>query len=110
MPSVTTATGQSMGAMLSLAMNTAHPGFFTASYYYCVIKVSRSRKGNREADEEVSVRCGFESWQWRRDYAARLERAAPRGWKWAGSGAARNPSLPARAEGEKRLRSATRKP
>jgi hypothetical protein len=44
------------------------------------------------------------------DYAARGERGDPRGRKSGAGLSLRNPSFPARAEGEKRLRSATRNP
>src|ERR1700729_1132772 len=50
----------------------------------------------------------FSALRWKSDYAARDELGDPRGRKSdAGLGAA-NPRWPARAEGEKRFRSATR--
>src|ERR1700677_1382140 len=49
--------------------------------------------------------------QWKSDYAARDERGDdPRGRKSGAGLGATNPRWPARAEGEKRFRSATRNP
>ena len=44
------------------------------------------------------------------DYAVRDGRGEPRGRKSGGGSGADNPTWPARIEGEKRLRSATRNP
>ena len=49
-------------------------------------------------------------WQSNSDYAARGECGDPRGRKSGAGLRLTNPSFPARAEGEKRLRSATRNP
>ena|SRR5215831_5556331 len=49
-------------------------------------------------------------WQSNGDYAARGEPGDPRGRKSGAGPGATNPRWPARAEGEKRLRSATRNP
>jgi len=48
--------------------------------------------------------------RWTRDYAAPRAPGEPRGRKWRGRPATGKSTWPARAEGEKRLRSATRNP
>ena len=78
--------------------------------YYCVINEEHNRKGNRGAGREGSERYECGVWPVNEDYAAQPVRGEPRGSKPAGIRGARSCSLAARAEGEKRLRSATRKP
>jgi hypothetical protein len=79
-------------------------------YYYCVINVGRNRRDSRGAAEAGLERSGCEAWRWTADYAVRRARGEPRGWNWGGIRAARSSSRPARAEGEKRVRSITRNP
>ena len=72
-------------------------------------------KVSRKTDSERVARAGsgqFSSAAWRSnsDYAARGERDDPRGRKSGGGSGADNPTWPMRAEGEKRVRSATRNP
>jgi hypothetical protein len=49
-----------------------------------------------------------EGWRWTRGYAAPRAPGEPRGRKWRGRSATGKSTWPVRAEGEKRLRSATR--
>src|SRR3954469_1593463 len=69
-----------------------------------------SSKGSNGVGRLKGARALCAEWQSKLDYAARPVRDAPRGWKSGGSCGARSCNLPARAEGEKRLRSATKKP
>src|SRR5437764_9168948 len=64
--------------------------------------------GNEEVGPGGSARARYEESQWKWDYAALPGRGEPRGLKWSGRFGAHSCNLPARAEGEKRLRSATR--
>ena len=71
--------------------------------------------GCRRKDSEATARAvgGREQsvrWRWTMDYASRGERGDPRGRKSGGGSGADSPTWPARAEGEKRFRSATRNP
>jgi hypothetical protein len=75
------------------------------------IMSSAIHKKDTEEVARVAVEQGsFSRLQWNSDYAARGERGDPRGRKSGAGPGATNPRWPARAEGEKRLRSATRNP
>jgi hypothetical protein len=80
------------------------------AYYYCVINVELHKKGNWKVVEEGPGRRIVGAWQSTRDYAVRGERGDPRGRNWDGILGMDSPSRPARAEGEKRFRSAIRNP
>jgi len=67
----------------------------------------------KDNERVVEADIGQESslaWRWTSDYAARDGRGDPRGRKSETGLGATNPRWPARAEGEKRFRSATRNP
>ncbi len=83
---------------------------FTAEYYYCVINAMRRKKDSEEAAESGSRQSVCVGWRWSVDYAVRTREGRPRGRKSCGSAGADNSSWPVRAEGEKRLLSATRNP
>ena len=68
------------------------------------------KKDNWRVVEEEPERWFVGAWQSTRDYVARGEPGDPRGRNWGGILGMDSPSRPARAEGEKRFRSATRKP
>src|SRR5687768_2729503 len=76
-------------------------------------RIIRSAIHRRDIEEAGSAAVG-QGWpsasQSNSDYAARGERGDPRGRNSGAVLQLTNASFPARAEGEKRLRSATRKP
>jgi hypothetical protein len=80
------------------------------SYYYCVIKRECHKKGNLRVGGAELERWFDGVWQSTRDYAAPSVPGEPRGRSWGGILEAGRSTSPARAEGEKRLRSATRNP
>jgi len=84
--------------------------FLVSFYYYCVISVGLHKKDNWRVVEEEPGRWFVGAWLSTRDYVARGEPGDPRGRNWDGILGMDSPSRPARAEGEKRLRSATRNP
>ncbi len=67
------------------------------------------KRGSEAIDAVTGVRERSEALQSSTDYVARDVLGDPRGRK-SGAGMAANPRWPARAEGEKRFRSATRNP
>src|SRR5947209_7153480 len=68
------------------------------------------RTGNEVVAASVDARSLCGEWRSSSDYAVRGERGEPRGRKFGGGSGADSPTWPARAEGEKRFRSATRNP
>src|SRR5712691_1131682 len=80
------------------------------NYYYCVISGELHKKDNWRVVEAEPGRWFVGAWQSTRDYAARGEPGDPRGRNRVGISGMDSPSRPARAEGEKRFRSATRNP
>ncbi len=79
-------------------------------YYYCVTNEAVHRTDNEEAAESGSGRCECEAWQSSRGYVVRAGSGVPRGLKCLGSLGTDSPTCSTNAEGEKRLRSATRNP
>lgn len=71
---------------------------------------SRRRRGSEIAAQEVGGRGQSATWRSSADYAVRDGRGDPRGRKSGGGSGADSPTWPARAEGEKRFRSAIRNP
>ena len=86
------------------------PNFAIGHYYYCVISVEPHKKDNWKVVGEEPGRWFVGAWQSTKGYAARGEPGDPRGRNWGGISGMDSPSRPARAEGEKRFRSATRNP
>ena len=82
----------------------------SAHYYYCVTNEAIHRTDNEEAAESGSGRCECEAWQSSRGYVVRAGSGVPRGLKCLGSLGTDSPTCSTNAEGEKRLRSATRNP
>jgi hypothetical protein len=86
----------------------------------CVVDADMTPRINqvlwsRRRGIEATVRAGggrwlVARWQSSADYAVRDEPGDPRGRKFGGDSGADNPTWPARTEGEKRFRSATRNP
>ena len=76
-------------------------------YYYCVIDVGHNKAGSTEAALPALWRPGCAEWQSNAGYGVVL---APRGFQSGGTSGRASWSCPARDEGEKRLRSAIRKP
>jgi hypothetical protein len=70
----------------------------------------RRRKDSEATARAVGGRGQCVRWRWTMDYASRGERGDPRGRKSGGGSGADSPTWPARAEGEKRFRSAIRNP
>src|SRR5580700_6315782 len=68
------------------------------------------RMGSEAVAEATGARSRCGAWRRSGDYVARDERGDPRGRKSGGSSGADSPTWPARAEGEKRFRSAIRNP
>ena len=68
------------------------------------------RKDSEGVAREGAEQSSFLALRWSSGYAARGERGDPRGRKPGGGCGVDNPTWPARAEGEKRFRSATRNP
>ena len=84
--------------------------FFSCLLVLLCYKKERHKKDNlRVAEAEPWQGCA-EGWRWTKDYAAPRALGEPRGRNWRGRSATGKSTLPARAEGEKRLRSATRNP
>ena len=83
------------------------------NYYYCVINITSVFRNKTDSCGTVgrdTLRFEFVVWRWSVGYDAQRVRGEPRGWNSDGSFAVRSSSRSARAEGEKRLLSATRKP
>src|SRR6266481_2409017 len=74
------------------------------------ISVEPHKKDNWKVVGEEPVRWFVGAWQSTRGYAARGEPGDPRGRNRGGISGMDSPSRPARTEGEKRFRSATRNP
>jgi hypothetical protein len=85
----------------------SHLAHLPVPEYYCVIDEGHNITGNTEADRPALGRPGFAGWQSNAGYDVAL---APRGFQSGGTSGRASWSCPARAEGEKRLRSAIRKP
>src|SRR5215210_1496086 len=91
-------------------IHARHPALFRPTSMRTII-LSAIHRRDTEADARAAVGQGWLSmWQSNSDHAARGERGDPRGPKSGVGLRLTNPSFPARAEGEKRLRSATRNP
>ena len=88
-----------------------HPA---SSKWMSMPRISRSpcirRRDSEAAARAVGGRGNPQAWRSSADYAVRDERGDPRGRKSGGGSGADSPTWPARAEGEKRFRSATRNP
>jgi len=75
-----------------------------------VIPAGLHSRGSEGVAPAVAGQGSFSTSQSNSDYAARGERGDPRGRKSGSGPGAANPRWPARAQGEKRFRSATRNP
>jgi len=68
------------------------------------------KRGSEAVAATIAEPRRYVASRWSADYAAPPGRVDPRGRKSGAGSGAENPRLPARAEGEKRFRSATRNP
>jgi hypothetical protein len=79
-------------------------------YYYCVIKRGLHKKDSWTTAAGERERWFVARWRSTEDYAAGGVPGEPRGRNCGGTSGMGKTNRPARAEGEKRLRSATRNP
>ena len=86
------------------------PVWLTAILTRKIIPNAIHRTDIEEVAQATVGQGSFSESRWNSDYAARDERGEPRGRKSDAGPGATSPVLPARAEGEKRFRSATRNP
>src|SRR5580658_6657706 len=75
-----------------------------------IIRSAIRKTGTEAVAAAVDAPERYAASRWSVDYAALGVRGEPRGRKSGAGPGATNPSWPARAEGEKRFRSATRNP